>query len=327
MHLPVGPGRTSSTHPSGGDGPTVAVSSFSLHRSIGPLRLVLRDEVGKEVVVDVPAQRNLSLGDFADQVRSRFGVTAVELCQIQVPTDEDAVVAEFAERLRVAGVGVLTVCLDIGDLGARDAGLVREDVQAHLPWFDRAVRLGCRFVRVNAGSPVSRAWPEVGNLVGALDELADAASSRGLSLLVENHGGASSHPQFLLDLVSRVGPDRLGVLLDLGNFPVVLDELEASRGREGDRPLVDHAPVFAAIDALAPVAHLVHAKSYGFRPDGTPEVLDTGATLSRALARGFRGPVSIEYEGTTEEPWTGTQRTLDLVRRALEAGRTVGVPA
>lgn len=303
----------------------LAVSSFSLHRRIGPLLVELRDERGEVVAIDVQAPRSLSLSEFAEQVRSRFGISTVELCQIQVPTDQDAVITAFADGLRTAGVRLLTVPIDIGDLGGARPDLVRADVAAHLPWFDRAALLGSRFVRVNAGSPASRAWPDVPNLVAALDELADAAGARGLSLLVENHGGASSRPEFLLDVVDRVGCDRLGVLLDLGNFPIVLDELEASRGREGERPLVDHEPVLAAIDALAPVARLVHAKSYGFAPDGAPEVLDTGLTVSRALAAGYRGPVTVEYEGTVGDPWEGTARTLALVRRVLSQGPATGV--
>jgi hypothetical protein len=53
--------------------------------------------------------------------------------------------------------------------------------------------------------------------------LTAAAGQRGLQLLVANHGGASSDPDILLARREEVGPEILGILLDVGNFEPITD--------------------------------------------------------------------------------------------------------
>ena len=107
---------------------TLAVSSFSLHRVLGPLHLEERTAEGGLREFAMPLPREHTLEEFVRLVRPRLGVGAVELCQIQLPTSAEEWVAELAGVLADADVRVLTVPIDIGDLGGGDATTRTEDV-------------------------------------------------------------------------------------------------------------------------------------------------------------------------------------------------------
>ncbi len=294
----------------------LAVSSFSLHKALGPLRLEMRREDGTldDLLIDFP--RTLTFEEFIGQARDTVGVKAVELCQLQF----DSAVPERIEHLRAAldeaGMRMLTMPIDIGDLGHVNAAWRADDEARIKNWFTIAKQLGASYVRVNAGSPGSvvtqDAWA---GLVASLRSLGDAANSMGLRLLVENHGGTSSSPEFLLPLQAAVGLDRLGILLDLGNFdPLVGISHARFTNTDVEDTGIDLEPMYAAIARLAPHATLIHAKSVDPARDGTP-LPDLPRALSIVAASGYTGSISIEWEGRLGDPWERTCAIAATVRQ------------
>lgn len=296
---------------------TLAISSFSLYGNLGPLRLGIRDADGNKQVFEMPMPQNTTLEEFAVDVRERLGLATIEVCQLQVE-DDDRRIETLASALRDAGVEVLTMPIDVGSLSTSRGAQLDEDIADIEHWFDVAVSLGATYVRVNAGlADGDDREEDRASLVGALSALADSASSRGLRLLVENHGGASSEPDYLLGLRSDVGADKLGILLDLGNFPPVQ---QVSQARMSGSPLddtqIDTDEVYERIAALAPHADLVHAKAYDARSDGRP-LLDIDRALGIVADAGYDGSISVEWEGSQDDPWAGTTATAAAVRRAF----------
>jgi sugar phosphate isomerase/epimerase len=293
----------------------LAVSSFSLHSVLGPIRLERREDDGRisEFSYDFPRQH--SLEEFAALARHKVGVHAIELCQIQFDADDPARIAALREALDQEGVAVLTLPIDSGDLGRDQAAWRADDEERIIGWFDRAQALGAQFARVNAGAPGSTLSPGVRPaLVDSLKRLGDASAKRGMKLLVENHGGTSSDPDFLLALLDDVGADRLGLLLDLGNFEPLVS---LSHGRFADPDIddtdLDFEPLYARIAKLAPVASLVHAKSVDPRRDGSP-LPDLPRALSIVAEAGYTGNISIEWEGHLGDPWERTATVAAQVR-------------
>ncbi len=92
---------------------------------------------------------------------------------------------------------------------------------AHRKWIDIAHYLGCTSVRCNVYGGAAE-WKQDTDLVGRAAEtihnMLDYAQGSGLSILVENHGGASSDPDVLEALVKELGHPRFGLLCDLGNW-------------------------------------------------------------------------------------------------------------
>ena len=255
---------------------------------------------------------------FAALVPERFGVNTIELCQIQFDSSADERVDALASALRAADVRVLTVPIDVGDLAGGDTTTRSDDISRIARWFSVAHRLGATYVRVNTGSPLAAGQPAArAGVVAALRTLASEARRLGLRLLVENHGGPSSDPEWLLAVRDEVGPEHLGVLLDLGNFePIMAVSRARFAGEDADENGLDIEPVYDHIARLAPVAELVHAKAYDPRADGSP-LLDLDRALAIVAKSGYDGPISIEWEGLAGDPWARTAETIAAVRAAF----------
>jgi len=300
--------------------PQLAVSSFSLHSVLGPIAIERRDEDGvlKVKSFDFPQQHTLE--EFAALARERLHVSAIELCQIQFDAHDPARIEALRAGLDAAGMRLLTLPIDNGDFGTHDPRWRAEDEARTMAWFRIASTLGARFVRVNAGAPGSTLSDEVRPaLVETLRRLGDAAGALGLSLLVENHGGTSSDPAFLLALRDEVGTDRLGLLLDLGNFdPLVSLSHARFADPDCDDAGLDFEPLYARIAALAPHASLVHAKAVDPARDGSP-LPNVPRALSIIAAAGYAGDVSIEWEGRRGDPWEKTAEVVAQVRAAFPA--------
>ncbi len=300
--------------------PTLAVSSFSLHSVLGPISIERRDEAGALQAMSFAFPREHTLEEFAAIVRQRLGVSAIELCQIQFDAHDPARIEALRTALDAAGVRLQTLPIDLGDFGGLNPAWRAEDEARTIGWFHIARTLGARFVRVNAGSPGSTLADEARPvLLETLRRLGDAAGDLGLSLLVENHGGTSSDPDFLLDLLDQVGRERLGLLLDLGNFdPLVSLSHARFADPDADDAGLDFEPLYANIARLAPHASLVHAKAVDPARDGSP-LPDLPRALKIVADAGYAGDVSIEWEGHRGDPWDMTAQVVAQVRAAFPA--------
>ncbi|MDQ8183173.1 sugar phosphate isomerase/epimerase family protein [Pelagicoccus sp. SDUM812005] len=220
--------------------------------------------------------------------------------------DDAAWLAEFKKRADGEGVrfGVL-MCDELGKIGASDPVERRKAVQNHIQWMDTAASLECRFLRVNAygdGSYLQLCR----NAAESLRALGEAAESRGLHVLVENHGHPSSNAAWLAMLLEMAEHPRLGAFTDFDNFFM---------GGWGHVPERRYDTLQGMLD-LAPYTRAVSAKSYDFDSDGNEPKVDFELCLRTALQGGFRGLASAEYEGERLSEDEGTRLTVALLRKA-----------
>lgn len=246
----------------------LAVSSWSLHRPI--------------------EQGQLHYDGLPRVVRERFGVRFLELVNVHVPRPDAAHLDRLARALEEAGVGLVNIAVDWGNIAHPDPRRRRFDLQAIRLWIDAAAYLGCPCVRINSGS-----GPDVAVAIDSYRELVAYGRERGVGVLVENHGGFSSDPAQLGRILREV--DGLGTCPDFGNFP-------------------DDAARRTGLAAMAPAARVAHVKAYDFAPDGSHPRFDLVECLEILAAAGFRGALSVEFEGSGD-PWDGTRRVVELVRR------------
>jgi hypothetical protein len=305
---------------------TIAVSSFCLYRELGPLYLSGRDAEGQRTVSEFPLPTMLTMAEFIAAVPERFGVFEVELCQIHFQENTRDYIGLLKNALEDAGVSLRALPIDVGNLSDPDPAHRDEDIAEITQWFDVAATLGAEFVRVRIGDgSVDDLREDDSSVVESLNTLADRAESRGLRLLIENHGGASSTPDVLASIIDKVGRTRLGMLLDLGNFEPI-SEVSTARilGHDADDSSLETEQVYERIAKIAPFASLVHAKAYDPRTDGTP-LLDLDRALTIVADAGYTGDVSIEWEGLQGDPWDRTLETMAAVRRVfpdIEPSRT-----
>jgi sugar phosphate isomerase/epimerase len=307
---------------------TLSVSSYSLREQFGPLVFDFVDPQGNPVHIELPYPKLLNLSEFPARARDTFGVDTIETVAFQFAGLDDPEIDLFGDALAASGVRLVNVAIDVGDLLEPDADKRAADIKLTKRWIERFTAMGSQFVRVNPGSPFSHhneATPPA-QLIDALGEVGAFAKQRGSRLLVENHGGSSADPVWMGQLLNAAGRDACGLLLDLGNFDVLTSRAMAGFGdAEGAEPTdpaelyasLDLTPVYDAVDALAEYTELVSLKANYVTEDGAVGPVDLPRALGILAARGYTGPLSVEYEGTGGDPWAKSARVLEVAGSAL----------
>jgi sugar phosphate isomerase/epimerase len=216
---------------------------------------------------------------------------------------DESFLVEMKKRAADHGVTSLLIMIDgEGQIGAPDEAARIKTVDNHKKWVDAAKFLGCHSVRVNAGS--SGSFEEQQKLAAdGLRRLSEYAATVGLNVLVENHGGLSSHGAWLAGVMKLVGMDNCGTLPDFGNFVI----------RRGDLPL--EYDRYLGVDELMPFAKAVSAKSHDFDESGNETATDFSRMMRIVLSHGYDGYVGIEYEGGRLSEMDGIRKTKELLQR------------
>lgn len=310
---------------------SLSMSSYSVREHLGPVEFSFTDPEGETRTFSFPYQSLTTLAEFPARAKDVFGVDQIETVAFQFREGlEDPELDAFAAALSASGVRLLNVAIDAGDLLEADDDKRAVDVAELKRWITRFAEMGARFVRVNPGSPFSPHHGEQPptHLVDALVELGDHAAAQGARLLVENHGGPSSDPDWMLGLLDAVGSEHLGLLLDLGNFDALMQPMMALMFQPPGAPAVDPVAllesvdltsVYAGIEALAPRAELVHVKAHDVDDDGVVRPVDLDRAIGILRDHGFDGPLTIEYEGSGGDPWAKSSRVLEVARQAAGA--------
>jgi sugar phosphate isomerase/epimerase len=243
--------------------------------------------------------------DLAEVAKREFGLEAIEYVNVFFK-DKARDAAYLAEmNRRASGEGVyqhLIMCDSEGDLGDPDAAKRSQAIANHVKWVEAAKDLGCATIRVNAES---KGTPEEQQKLAAdgLRRLCEAADPYGINVIVENHGGLSSHGDWLAGVMRLVNHPRIGTLPDFGNF------------YEYDR--------YQGTADMMPFAKAVSAKSHDFDAAGNETTKDYRRLMKIVLDAGFHGWVGIEYEGDRMSERDGiraTLRLLETVRSEFEKG-------
>jgi sugar phosphate isomerase/epimerase len=134
-------------------------------------------------------------------------------------------------------------------------------------------------------------------VIESIEACLPAAEKAGVMLALENHWGLTTRPENLLRIYRAIRSPWLGINLDTGNFP-------------GDP--------YGGIEALAPHAVIVQAKTYYGGGEWYTLDLDYRRIAGLLRRAGFHGYVSLEMEGT-ESPATAVPKSLEVLRAAFRS--------
>ncbi|GEM66119.1 xylose isomerase [Sphingobacterium faecium NBRC 15299] len=240
--------------------------------------------------------------DFPELAAKKFGIYGVEYVNafFKDKAKDMTYLKDLNNRAKDNGVRNVLIMIDgEGNLGDEDATKRKQAVENHYKWIDAANFLGCHAIRVNAagkGTPeeVKKA------VVESLSTLADYGKKSKISIIVENHGGISSHGDWLADTLKTVGKKNCGSLPDLGNF------------YEYDR--------YQGVADLMPYAKGVSAKTHDFDVNGNETQIDYARMLKIVKDAKFKGYIGIEYEGSKlseEEGIFATKKLLERLRPTI----------
>ncbi len=272
---------------------SISLAQWSLHRAL---------------YSDSGSAGHLNPAHFAVKARRDFDIGAVEYVNTfyRDKVRDEAYVQELKTIADGEGVkSLLIMCDGEGRLGDSDAAGRTQAIENHHKWADMAAQLGCHALRVNAHSDGS--YDEQQKLAAdGLQRLAEYTRQYDISVIVENHGGWSSHGAWLAGVMALADNAFVGTLPDFGNFGY-------AEGKSYDP--------YQGVEELMPYAKGVSAKSFSFDRDGNEQRFDYNRFLRIVLDSGFRGHVGVEFEGGDISESDGIRKTKALLEREREVLR------
>jgi sugar phosphate isomerase/epimerase len=270
----------------------ISVSTWSLHNYFQSTR---------EEDFKLPGPM-LALLDFPEMVADKYKVHHMEFCAPHFASTEPAYLQELKTRMARTHSQVVNIPVDIeeiwtkGGLSDPDKTVRENAVTASKKWIDIAATIGSKAVRCDPGKM------DANNLEPTTESykaLATYGKSKGVHVIIENHGGVGSeHPEELVKLFKMVGVTHLGALPDFGNFP---NEAIREKG----------------LEMLFPYAHVVcHAKGLKIDANDVETEYNFPKCIEISKKAGFKGIYSIEYEGAGD-PYEGVQNVLSELIRYL----------
>ncbi len=240
----------------------------------------------------------LKLLNYARFAKQTFGMSNVEFAAencadlFRSPEKADAI------RDQSKQVGVTNRIFLCADGHALDTATAKERTDAidhHLTWAKVAERLGCEYMRVRA-STVGDRQQQLAHAAAGIGELCDALESSPVSVLLENLFGLSRDPDWLVALVEKIGPKRVGLVADFGNF-------------DGD--------IYAGMKRILPYTKSVCTKSREFDAAGNETTIDFVRMMEVVKDSKYRGCIAIEHLG--DEQLSGIRKSVALVKQALRS--------
>ena len=273
------------------EGPRFSLGQWSFHREL------FAGEMSTEEFIETAAELDF---DGVELVNQFF--------------DDRATDADYLDGLRATAaeqeVALTMLLIDgAGKLGAAEATERDRAVSRHLQWLDATARLGIPAMRINAeGDGNPEAMLEA--CVAGIGRVAAEARERGISLLIENHGGPSSNADWLAELVGRLAEYGVGTVADFDNWCY-----RRSDGSTYGGECTARFDRYQGMQTLLPYAGGISVKAFDFTSDGEEAGMDFGYLFDAIHASGYRGYLGIEYEGDALPPREGIVKTRALAQR------------
>ena len=214
--------------------------------------------------------------DFPRIAREDFGLNGIEFVNtlFEVPTED--YLKQLKQNAEDQGVSMVLIMVDAeGDGCSSTKEERRQFVINHRKWIDAAQYLGCHAIRTNCRGPENVSKEE--GLQWAAETynmLLEYAIPANIRILIENHGGLSNDPDWMVALMQEVNN------LYFGTYP------------DWRRPADD----FDNYDYL--LKTLPYAGGMSYRNQPTEEL--TAKMIRLSKESGYRGWYGIESSGREE---------------------------
>lgn len=272
----------------------LSVSTWSLHRMLGPLRWTVWDaNEGIHKMNEQEQPQVLSLLDLPAEATKR-GYQALEVCHFHFPSTEPDYLERLREAFTSAGISFDTLLLDYGDLTTLDETRQEADFNLIRNWIDIAAGAGAKQIRVIAGEADPTEEGAIRQAALALSELAEYAAGKGVRVVTENFRLLTSTGASCINLLQLTG-EKFGMITDFGNFklPSKYDEFIMT----------------------LPYSVSVHAKAQ-YDDNGIPDEAEFRCCLDTVQAVGCDCAIVLIYDGPGDM-WEGLERIKRIVEPYL----------
>lgn len=239
--------------------------------------------------------KTLDLREYPEIIADKYHVHNFELCNSHFESTSPAYIHDLKLAVEKARGRVTNVPVDydsdwqgVGLCDTRDAQW-RKEIEERKKWIDIAAELGAQSIRPNPGGTVQ--MNDFSRPIAAYKELAEYGKSKGIKILIENHGNVAAKAENIAAIIKAAGPPWAGTLPDFGNFP------EAER--------------YHGLALMFPLAQTVcHARGLEFGAKGRETQFDFPRCVQIARAADFKGVYSAEFAGPGD-PYEGTQFVIN----------------
>ena len=150
--------------------------------------------------------------DFPKLAREEFDINGIEFVNTLFDVPHMNYLNQLKQNAEDYGVTMVLIMVDAeGDPCSPDAGVRKQYAINHRKWIDVAHYLGCHSIRTNCRGVEDATAEE--NLEWAAESyqlLLDYASQAGIHVVIENHGGVSNDPDWMVKLFEAVDHPLFG---------------------------------------------------------------------------------------------------------------------
>lgn len=255
---------------------------------------------GRPGPVPILEEKKFDLLHFPQMVKERYGFTLLDLVNNHFTSTDSGYLEKLTMAMARSGSRVWNVKIDLprSNISAADAALRKESLRRNKEWLDIASRIGSPHARVNSGEFTGAENMQL--TIDSYKELAEYAKTRGVKIVVENHGGVTRSPEAMLEIVRGV-KDNIATGPDTHNF--------------------NEQALFEGLRKVFPYAVTCDVKAMDIGPDGEHREYDLGKAVNVGLEAGYTGPWMIEYVGRTVDPFEGVERSRDLLAKWLAGAK------
>jgi sugar phosphate isomerase/epimerase len=264
--------------------------------------------------------------DFAAKSKE-MGITGLDYCSMFFATKakDNDYLNDLKKRAADNGSYNLRIMVDgEGVLGDLSDTIRLKAVENHYKWMDAAATLGCPMIRVNVEGDGDKDAVAKAS-VDSLGRLIEYGTKQNIDVIVENHIGISCNAGWLAGVMKQVNSPHCGTLADFGNFCINRTKPETNdiAGYMKTKCLEEYDR-YKGIAELMPFAKGVHAKSHLFDANGNDTETDFYRMFKIIKDSGFKGWVSIEYEGglikmyKPDGPYLGDYEGVAATKKLVE---------
>jgi sugar phosphate isomerase/epimerase len=242
-----------------------------------------------------PSKPGMDLIEFSAMVATRFQIHNINPLSFHFPSTELSYLSRFRQTLRKQNVNLAGL-----ELGGRafydpDAQRRRDAVEYGKKWIEIAVVLGAPSVKPQINEP-HRLQPDVDRAASTFGALAEYGARRNIVIDMENDDPVTQDPFFIAKVIEKVDSPYLRALPDFGNSAV--------KGPEFN--------VRALTVMFQHAYNMSHVKPKIQAGNGKIYDVDVAKAFAIAKANAYRGYFSMEYDMDSGDPFSATQRLIQL---------------
>jgi L-ribulose-5-phosphate 3-epimerase len=154
--------------------------------------------------------------DFPRIAREDFGLNGIEFVNTLFEAPTEGYLKKIKNNAATHGITMVLIMVDDEGDGCSDTKQGRKQFEInHRKWIDAAHYLGCHAIRTNCRGPQQVDKNEALDWAAeSYHLLLDYAAPANMNVVIENHGGVSNDPDWMVALMKKVNHSRFGTYPD-----------------------------------------------------------------------------------------------------------------